>query len=91
MATDLVREEITTDEQASQALREFDPYTESMLEAFTCSRNAGRSLTCLAFSMGESCLDLSAYSVFLTHIYSGQLTLERHLAFSILEEAQGQP
>lgn len=68
MYTDLVREEITTDVHASQTLQEFDPYLGSMLETFTCSRKAERSLTCLAFPMGESYLDLSVFSIHLIHL-----------------------
>lgn len=69
MSADLVREEIAADVRASQLLQEFDPYLGSMLETLTCSRKAGRSLTCLAFPMGESYLDLSMSSFRLTSAY----------------------
>ncbi|KZT71316.1 hypothetical protein DAEQUDRAFT_666367 [Daedalea quercina L-15889] len=59
MSAELVREEIAADARASQALQEFDPYLGSTLETFTCTRKAGRSLTCLAFPMGDSYFDLN--------------------------------
>ncbi|KAH9843216.1 RNA polymerase I-specific transcription-initiation factor-domain-containing protein [Rhodofomes roseus] len=59
MSAELVRDEIAADVRATQSLQEFDPYRGSMLETFTCARNAGRSLTCLAFPMGDSYLDLN--------------------------------
>ena len=90
MSADLVREEITADVRASQMLQEFDPYQGSMLETLTCSRKAGRSLTCLAFPMGDSYLDLSKPSLYPSDALLNINTMIRCLTIGFFEKGQGQ-
>lgn len=60
LASELLRDEITTDARITHKLKEFDPYVGNLLGTVWCSYASAKTAF-LVFPMGELNRDLSAF------------------------------